>query len=316
MSTAIQTRQSTQIAEIERNAIEIRVALNQNLWGMPDDQVWKYYVMMCHHMRVDPASKPFDIITDAKQQQKKLYPNTSCTSQLGENARLSYGRLDIYVNQAMVALGFKVAHVSLEVRHPNGRTLVSEAFVDLMSGWEGKALSGNNLVNALKKAGTQCRRRGTLQMLGLAAPSEEIPTVKLGDLERAEGDIDGVVIEYPPAAALQSAPIRHLTKAEQQAADNFEDPPSVAMQNRNNAAAAKAERRGPAISEFTEEERAIYEAAREEELGESAIEATQEEFWETAQFHGVSSRDAAPLAKRASMGEISWSDAIKQLPKK
>lgn len=209
-STAIQNRQSTQLAEASHSAIEIRVALNQNLWGMPDDQVWQYYRMMCSHLRLDPASKPFDIITDTKQSQKKLYPNTSCTSQLGENARLSYGKLDIDVNKALVALGFKVAHVSLEVRHPNGRTLVAEAFVDLMSGWADRGqpaepLKGNNLVNALKKAGTQCRRRGTLQMLGLAAPSEQIPTVTLGDIERAEGDVDGVIIEHPPASAL-SAP--------------------------------------------------------------------------------------------------------------
>lgn len=213
MSTAnaIQRRNSTQLTEANYDPLEVRVALNQNLWGLPDDQVWQYYRMMCGHLRLDPASKPFDIITDAKQQQKKLYPNTSCTSQLGENARLSYGKLDIDVNQALVALGFKVAHVSLEVRHPSGRTLVSEAFVDLMSGYAERGappepLKGNNLVNALKKAGTQCRRRGTLQMLGLAAPAEQIPTVTLGDLERAEGDVDGVVIEHPPAAALQAQP--------------------------------------------------------------------------------------------------------------
>ncbi len=202
MSTAIQKQQPTQIVEADRQYLEIRVALNQNLWGMPDDQVWQYYRMMCSHLRLDPASKPFDIITDEKQKTKKLYANISCTSQLGDRERLNYGKLDIDVNNALVALGFKVAHVSIEVRHPNGRSLVAEAFVDLMSGWEGKALSGNNLVNALKKAGTQCRRRGTLQMLGLAAPTEQIPTVTLGDLERAEGDVDGVVIEHPPAAAL------------------------------------------------------------------------------------------------------------------
>jgi hypothetical protein len=276
MSTSLQQRQSTDLSEAERNAIEVRVALNQNLWGMKDEQVWSYYRLMCQHLRLDPASKPFDIITDQKTQQKKLYPNTSCTAQLGDNARLSYGKLEIDVNQGMAALGFKVAHVALEVRHPNGRTLVAEAFVDLMSGWEGKALAGQNLVNALKKAGTQCRRRGTLQMLGLAAPSDEIPMVKLGDMERAEGDVDGVVIEHPPASVLNPAD----------------------------------------ESEFTDEERAIWEAAREDETGEPVTEATQEEFWEVARERGVSSRDAAPLAKRASIGEISWSDAIRELPAK
>lgn len=275
MSTAIQKRQSVELAEVEQSAIEVRVALNQNLWGMPDTQVWQYYRMMCGHLKLDPASKPFDIITDAKQQQKKLYPNTSCTSQLGDNARLSYGKLEIDVNQAMAAMGFKVVHVALEVRHPNGRTLVSEAFVDLMSGWEGKALSGNNLINALKKAATQCRRRGTLQMLGLAAPSAEIPTVTLGDLERAEGDVGGVIIEYPPAAALTAA----------------------------------------SESELTEEEQAIQAVVTEEVPEEIAASSTQEEFWEIVKDRRIPSRDAAPFAKRASTGDISWSDAIASLPK-
>lgn len=208
MSTAITKQNSTLMQKPDEDALQIRVALNQNLWGLPDEQVWQYYRSMCSHLRLDPASKPFDIITDpdlrnnGKNASKKLYPNTSCTSQLGDMARLSYGKIEIDVNEGMLKLGFKVAHVAVEVRHPNGRSLVSEAFVDLMSGWEGKPLAGNNLVNALKKAATQCRRRGTLQALGLVAPSDEIPTVKLGDMERTGDEFEGVVIEHPPMTAL------------------------------------------------------------------------------------------------------------------
>ncbi len=278
MSTAIIQQKPQAIAQPDSQALEIRVALNQNLWGLQDSQVWDYYRMMCGHLKLDPASKPFDIITDPKTQQKKLYPNTSCTSQLGDNARLSYGKMEIDVNQAMAALGFKVVHVAVEVRHPNGRTLVAEAFVDLMSGWEGKALAGNNLVNALKKAGTQCRRRGTLQMLGLAAPSDEIPTVKVGDL--LQSDADGVIIEHPPAGALTAG----------------------------NSPVQSPE-------EFTEEERAIYVSAVADETGET-MDATQEEFIEVAREHGISSRDYAPIAKRAAQGEITWTAAIAALPKR
>lgn len=205
MSTALSARNQTGLQPVpDRETLETRVALNSNLWGMPDDQVWLYYRWMAERLGLDPMSHPFDVITDQKQQTKKLYANSSCTSQLGEKHRISYGEMKIDANEALIKLGYKVAHVSVRATAPNGRFLVAEAFVDLI-GYEGRPLAGNNLVNALKKAGTQCRRRATLQLLGLAVPSEEIPTIKLGDIEKLEGECDGVIIEHPPAAAL-SAP--------------------------------------------------------------------------------------------------------------
>lgn len=208
MSTAIIKNEPSSLQQVERDKLEIRVALNSNLHGMPDEQVWAYYRWMAERVEVDPMSHPFDIITTTPRNGspiKKLYPNSNLTAQLGEKRGYSYSEMRIGINKELVELGFKIAHVAVTVTAPDGRSLVSEAFVDLMSGWEGKALAGENLVNALKKAGTQCRRRGTLQMAGLALPSDEIPTVKLGAIERAEGDVDAVVIERPPAAALSAA---------------------------------------------------------------------------------------------------------------
>lgn len=207
MSTAITKTQSNAITPVSEQAIQYRVALNANLWGMPDQEVYSYYRMMCGHLRLDPASHPFDIINDAKQSQKKLYLNSIGTSQLGDRARLSYGKLEIDVNEKLIALGFKVAHVSLEVKHPDGRSLVAEAFVDLMSGYEGQPLKGNNLINALKKAGTQCRRRGTLQMLGMMPQDAEVPTIQLGEMEREGDGFEGVTIEQLPDSALLEAPV-------------------------------------------------------------------------------------------------------------
>lgn len=207
MSNAIATRGQTSLQPAQdREALEIRVALNSNLWGMQDDQVWLYYRWMAERLGLDPMSHPFDVITDAKQQTRKLYANSGCTSQLGEKHRISYGEMKIDANESLIKLGFKVAHVSVKATAPNGRFLVAEAFVDLMSGYEGKPLAGNNLVNALKKAGTQCRRRATLQLLGLAVPTEEIPTIKLGEMEQVGDYVEGVTIEHPPMEALQPAP--------------------------------------------------------------------------------------------------------------
>lgn len=287
MSTAIIKNEPSSLQQVEREKLEIRVALNSNLHGMPDEQVWAYYRWMAERVDVDPMSHPFDIITTTPRNGspiKKLYPNSNLTAQLGEKRGYSYSEMRIGINKELVDLGFKVAHVAVTVTAPDGRSLVSEAFVDLMSGWEGKALAGENLVNALKKAGTQCRRRGTLQMAGLALPSDEIPTVKLGAIERAEGDVDAVVIEHPPAAALSAARIATVT------------PESLDSE------------------EFTEEERAIYQSAIEDEGVE--IGATQEEFWEFVRGHQISSKDAAPFAKQAAKGEITWDNAIATLARK
>lgn len=210
MTNAIQRQSPAALEQQQRDSMEIRIALNANLWGMPDDRVWAYYRWMSERLALDPMSHPFDIITDAKQNKKALYANSSCTSQLGDRAKLSYGKLEIDVNDGLLALGFKVAHISLAVTSPDGRTLVAEAFIDLMSAWVEKGappapLAGNNLINALKKGGTQCRRRGTLQMLGLSAPGEAIPTVRLGDIERTDEEAEGVLVEQPPASALLPA---------------------------------------------------------------------------------------------------------------
>lgn len=283
MSTAIIKSEPSSLQQVEREKLEVRVALNSNLHGMPDEQVWAYYRWMAERVDVDPMSHPFDIITTTPRNGtpiKKLYPNSNLTAQLGEKRGYSYSEMRIAINKELVELGFKVAHVAVTVTAPDGRSLVSEAFVDLMSGWEGKALAGENLVNALKKAGTQCRRRGTLQMAGLALPTDEIPTVKLGNIERAEGDADAVIIEHPPMAAL-SAP-RTVTVT-------------------------------PEPQEFTEEEIAIYQSAIEEEGHE--LGATQEEFWEFVRERQISSKDAAPVAKQAAQGAITWDQAIANLPK-
>lgn len=61
-----------------------------------------------------------------------------------------------------------------------------------------------------------------------------------------------------------------------------------------------------------------YEAAEEVEVemvSEPALGATQEEFIEIAKERGISSRDYAPFARRAAIGEITWEKAIAELPK-
>jgi hypothetical protein len=242
---ALATQQTTDLAQAQREAIGLRVALNSNLAGMSDADIWQYYCAMCDRLALDPMSHPFDIITttekkrekktlpngktdwvDVENEVKKLYPNSSCTSQLGETRGYNYSPVKIEAEQSLIALGMKVARVSVEIIAPDGRTLVGESFIDLMSGWEGKALSGNNLQNALKKAATQARRRGTLQMAGLAIPPDSVEISTLGAIEQApdqqvtfETVMPPLQIEAPQAAV--SAPqtaTQHLTPEQRAAA--------------------------------------------------------------------------------------------------
>ena len=279
MSTAMIQQKTAAMTPAESEALQVRVALNSNLWGMKDESIWMYYRQMCDYLGIDAVSHPFDVISDPKTQTKKLYPNSICTAQLGEKRKYSYSEMAIKVDDELLKIGLELARVSITCTSPDGRSLTAEAFVDVKSGgYQGGRLSGNGLVNAFKKAATQCRRRATLQMAGLALPTEEIPTIKTDDLDT---DSEGVIIEHPPASALLSA-----------GTEPVESP-----------------------DEFTVEEIAVYQIAVEDEAGELAVSATQEEFWEVVQDRQIASKDAAPFAKQAAKGEITWDQAIANLPK-
>lgn len=288
------TKQDVDLKQEQLEAVGLRVALNSNLAGMTDREIWVYYQAMCARLALDPMSHPFDLIrgtekkrikqtgpsgkiawVEEEQEVVKLYPNSGCTAQLGETRGYCYGSAQITAEESLLQLGMKVARVSIEIVAPDGRKLIGESFIDLMSGWEGKALSGNNLQNALKKACTQARRRGTLQMAGLALPSDALEVAALGTIEEMPGGdqvrfekIEPLELEAPREAVYEPAAVM--------------------------------------VAE---------DAVLVEEHRPAPQEATQEEFWEVARERGISSRDAAPLAKQAAQGETSWNVAIAALPK-
>lgn len=177
--------------------LAIRIALNGNLAALNDEEIWLYYQQQCERLGLDPLSRPFDIIEtkEGDSVKKVLYPNSSCSSQLAEKRGYSFGRVQIEAEQGMAALGLKVARVSVECSTPQGRKLIAEAFIDLVGKYG--PLSGVNLVNALKKAATQARRRGTLQLAGLTLPSEDEHNsiATLGDIEQ---QIEDSIVDHEP----------------------------------------------------------------------------------------------------------------------
>ena len=196
---------SQQPAATTKESLAIRVALNGNLAGLNDQQIWMFYQQMCERLELDPLSKPFDILETKEGDlvKKVLYPNSSCSSQLGVRHKVTYGPAKITPETELAALGLKVARVSVECSLPDGRKLTGEAFIDLVGKYG--PLAGKNLENALKKGATQARRRGTLQLCGLTMPDEDPGVSSLGEIEE---EPEPAAFEYtPPAAELAPAPI-------------------------------------------------------------------------------------------------------------
>lgn len=204
-SSAGSMTKSQQPAATTKESLAVRVALNGNLAGLSDQQIWMFYQQMCERLELDPLSKPFDILESKEGDvvKKVLYPNSSCSSQLGVRHKVTYGPAKISPETELAAIGYKVARVSVECSLPDGRKLTGEAFIDLVGKFG--PLAGKNLENALKKGATQARRRGTLQLCGLTMPDEDSGVSSLGEIEE---EPEPAAFEYtPPAAELAPAPV-------------------------------------------------------------------------------------------------------------
>lgn len=207
---------SQQLEQKQTHPLAIRIALNGNLSGLTDAQVWEYYQQMCARLDLDPLSLPFNILEtkEGDQVKKVLYPNSSCSAQLGVRHKITYGPAKITPETELVALGLKVARVSVECSTHDGRRLTGEAFIDLVGKYG--PLAGKNLENALKKGATQARRRGTLQLCGLTMPDDEASVAGLGEIEEFEPFVESELVQMalPPVGEnLQPAPAGEMDEA-------------------------------------------------------------------------------------------------------
>lgn len=149
------------------------LVINGDLKGLNNEQRIAYYNYRCQQAGLDPAAKPFDLLTlNGKQ---ILYANASCTQQLCQTRKLSVqitGREkvdDIYVVSA---------RVTDEVQR------ISENTGAVNIG----GLKGDALANAFMKATTKAIRRTVLAHCGLGMMDEsEAETIP--GAERAPLDI-------------------------------------------------------------------------------------------------------------------------------
>jgi hypothetical protein len=159
--------------------IQDSIVLRGDLSGLNEGQKRDYYLYRCRQVGLDPAAKPFDLLTlNGKQ---ILYANAGATQQLCAIHKLSTQithreRIDgIYV-------------VSVRCTGADGRVSENQGAVDVSS------LSGERLANALLKATTKAIRRAVLSHAGLGMLDEtEVETIP-------EARRDAIVVTEDPKA--------------------------------------------------------------------------------------------------------------------
>jgi hypothetical protein len=125
-----------------------------------------HYLNQCRSLGLNPISRPFDwLVLDDKL---VLYPNKSCTEQLGRAHQISVKILrrelvgDLFVCE-------------VEGRTPSGLTNQATKYVPVTGrSRDGQAyrLAGSKLADAFAKAETGAKRRLILSMVGLSSPAD------------------------------------------------------------------------------------------------------------------------------------------------
>ena len=153
--------------------IQESLVLRGDLSGLNVEQKKEYYLFRCKQVGLDPATKPFDLLT--LNGKEVLYANASATQQLCSLHRLSTqithreSMDDIYI-------------VSVRVTGADGRISENQGAVSVAG------LAGEKLANAILKATTKAVRRSVLAHIGLGMLDEtEVETIP--DARRAAVDI-------------------------------------------------------------------------------------------------------------------------------
>lgn len=165
---------STALATLDPSVISSLV-INGDLKGLSNEQRVAYYNYRCNQAGLDPAAKPFDLLTlNGKQ---ILYANASCTQQLCGTRGLSVQITarekaeDVYI-------------VCARVTDQSNRTTENTGAVAV------GGLKGDALANAMMKATTKAIRRTVLAHCGLGmldeTETETIPNAKRDAIDITE----------------------------------------------------------------------------------------------------------------------------------
>ena len=162
--------------------IQESLVLRGDLSGLNPEQKKQYYLYRCQQVGLDPAAKPFDLLT--LNGKEVLYANANATQQLCNLHKLSTQIThrekvdDIYL-------------VSVRVTGADGRVSENQGAVSI------GGLAGEKLANALLKATTKAVRRAVLAHTGLGMLDES----EVDSIPEARRTV--VNIEPPPPLTIE-----------------------------------------------------------------------------------------------------------------
>ncbi len=144
-------------------AIQSSIVLRGDLSGLNEQQKQDYYLYRCRQVGLDPAAKPFDLLTlNGKQ---ILYANAGATQQL-----CALHKLSTQITHRERVDGIYI--VSVRCTGADGRVSENQGAVDVST------LVGERLANAILKATTKAIRRSVLAHCGLGMLDEtEVETI-------------------------------------------------------------------------------------------------------------------------------------------
>lgn len=168
------------------SAIQSSIVLRGDLSGLNEDQKKQYYLYRCKQVGLDPAAKPFDLLTlNGKQ---ILYANAGATQQL-----CALHKLSTQITHRERVDGIYL--VSVRCTGADGRVSENQGAVDVGN------LVGERLANAILKATTKAIRRSVLAHCGLGmldeTEVETIPEARIQPMVVTE-KVEPVQIQEPP----------------------------------------------------------------------------------------------------------------------
>jgi len=155
-----------------------KLVIGGDLKGLQPAQKVEFYNYRCQQAGLDPAAKPFDLLT--LNGKEILYANASATQQLTSIHKLSHSITSRELTDGIYC-------VFCRVTGQDGRSTENMGAVPI------EALKGEAKANAMLKATTKAIRRTVLAHMGLGLMDETevetIPGAKKADLPALQGEV-------------------------------------------------------------------------------------------------------------------------------
>lgn len=156
------TKQITKpIVTLDKKVVS-NLILHNDIKQLTAEQKVDFVLTLCQNLGLNPALAPFSVLE--LQGREIIYANKSCTEQL----RKIYGVSITSSKSDIISMedGAMLYRTVVTLQDQTGRTDTGVGIVPL-KGYNNKSLSADVLANALMKADTKAKRRGTLSICGL-----------------------------------------------------------------------------------------------------------------------------------------------------